>query len=335
MRSATYVLPIRRTAVAVDPELTQYLAGIARRCELIVVDGSPSNSFGAADESWSSFAVHVTPRSDIQGLNGKVRGVLTGLALATHDRIVIADDDVRYDGPALERTIATLDHADVVRPQNYFDPVPWHAKWDTARTLLNRGLGGTDFPGTLAVRRSTIRRVGGYDADVLFENLELIRTVKAGGGSVSSPSDLYVRRIPPTTRHFWSQRPRQAYDEFARPWRFVLSIAVVPLAASLLARRKYTAMAVGGAMTVALAELGRRRAGGRAIFAPAAPAFAPLWILERSICSWFAMISWLRGGCPYSGGRVRVAATPTRVLRKQLHHRAERDRTEAESNGRT
>ena len=220
MRSATYVLPIRRTDVAVDAETTQYLATIARRCELIVVDGSCSQSFGAADESWSSFAVHVAPRSDIQGLNGKVRGVLTGIALATHERIVIADDDVRYDAPALERTIATLDHADVVRPQNYFAPVVWHAHWDTARTLLNRVLGGADFPGTLAVRRSTMIRVGGYNADVLFENLELIRTVKAGGGTVASPLDLYVRRIPPTTRHFWSQRRRQAYDELARPCHF-------------------------------------------------------------------------------------------------------------------
>jgi hypothetical protein len=335
MRSATYVLPIRRTDVAVDAEMTQYLAAIARRCELIVVDGSPSESFGAADEAWSSFAVHVAPRSDIQGLNGKVRGVLTGIALATNERIIIADDDVRYDGPVLERTITTLDDTDLVRPQNYFAPAVWHANWDTARTLLNRVLGGADFPGTLAVRRSTMTRVGGYDADVLFENLELIRTVKAGGGSVSSPLDLYVRRIPPTARHFWSQRKRQAYDELARPWRFLISLAVVPVVVALLARRKYAGIALGGAMTVVAAELGRRRAGGRTIFPPAASGFAPLWILERSVCSWFAVTSWLRGGCPYAGGRLRVAATPNRVLRKRLRDRAVPDRTEEEAHERT
>ena len=73
---------------------------------------------------------------------------------------------------------------ELVRPQNYFAPLRWHARWDTARTLLNRVAGGVDFPGTLAVRRSRSSQTDGYDGDVLFENLELIRTIEAAGGRV-------------------------------------------------------------------------------------------------------------------------------------------------------
>jgi hypothetical protein len=315
---ATYVMPIRRPAAAADAELTSYLAEIGRRCELIVVDGSDAASFGAAHAAWAGFARHVPPDPALRALNGKVGGVLTGVALARHERVVIADDDVRYDAVALERIIAALRDVDLVRPQNYFAPLVWHARWDTARTLLNRAAGGVDFPGTLAVRRSALRRTNGYRGDVLFENLELIRTIEAGGGRVLSPPDLYVRRLPPTARHFWSQRPRQAYDEFARPWRLCTYLALAPLAAWALARRRWRRVAFAAAGAVALAEAGRRRAGGTAVFPKSASFFAPLWLIERSLCSWSALVSWLRGGCRYSDTRLRTAATSRRALRRRL-----------------
>src|SRR4029079_2928969 len=113
-------------------------------------------------------------------------------------------------------------------PQNYFDPLPWHARVDAARSLLNRvhsgdrELGSGDFPGTLGVRREAFVACGGYDGDVIFENLELMRTIEAAGGRVATPLDLYVRRLPPTTAHFISQRVRQAYDDFALPVRMAV-----------------------------------------------------------------------------------------------------------------
>ena len=146
---------------------------------------------------------------------------------ATHELVVIADDDVRYDDDGLERMARLLAGADLVRPQNYFDPLPWHARWDTARILLNRAI-GSDHPGTLGVRRSFLASVGGYDGDVLFENLELVRTVRAGGGRVVDEPALFIRRRPPTLRRFLEQRPRQAYDDWAQPLRFAFFLAAGP-----------------------------------------------------------------------------------------------------------
>src|SRR5205085_6247973 len=131
-----------------------------------------------------------------------VAGVHTGVAAARHERVVLADDDVRYGPEQLARVAALLEAHDLVQPQNVFDPLPWHARWDTARTLLNRAL-GADFPGTLGVRRSRFIAMGGYSGDVIFENLELIRTVEASGGTTLSALDLYVRRLPPTSARFW------------------------------------------------------------------------------------------------------------------------------------
>lgn len=50
--------------------------------------------------AWEPYA-RVVPPGAWPGRNGKVRGVMTGVALARHDAVVIADDDVRYDGDVL------------------------------------------------------------------------------------------------------------------------------------------------------------------------------------------------------------------------------------------
>ena len=69
---------------------------------------------------------------------------------------------------------------------------------------------------------------------------------------------------------------------------------------------------------MALAERGRRLAGGVRFFGPAATVLAPLWLLERSCCAWIAVLQRLRqGGTPYSNGRIRVAAHSERALRER------------------
>jgi hypothetical protein len=204
-----------------------------------------------------------------------------------------------------------------VRPQNHFDPLPWHARWDSARSLVNRALSG-DYPGTFGLRRSAFLAMGAYDGDVLFENLELMRTVEAAGGRVLTPLDLFVRRLPPTPAHFWSQRVRQAYDDFALPARMAAFLAVLPAIAIAPARMRGRLALAVAAGAVALAEAGRRRAGGRSVFPPDLALFAPLWVLERAVCSWLAVGTRLaRGGVPYGGVVLRRAATPARRLRRR------------------
>jgi hypothetical protein len=169
------------------------------------------------------------------------------------------------------------------------------------------------------VRRSLVLDAGGYDGDVLFENLELLRTVRAAGGTILTPLDLYVRRLPPGTGHFLGQRVRQAYDELARPARLAAALTVLPGVAALAARRRWWPLAAAAGLTMAAAEAGRRRAGGRAVFPASSSLLAPVWLLERGVSSWLAVYARLfRGGAGYAGGRLRRAATPERVLRARL-----------------
>src|ERR1700710_648176 len=207
----SYLVPIRWADGTDRDDLAAHLARIAATgAEVIVVDGSEPSVFAADREAFAPHVVaHLAPDLDLRFRNGKVAGVITAARRASHEALVIADDDVRYDPATLARIVALLADHDLVRPQNFFAPLPWHARWDTARTLLNRAF-GRDYPGTLAVRRSRLLEIGGYDGDVLFENLELILTVAAAGGSEAAPLDLYVRRLPPSSPPLLRPRGRPA-----------------------------------------------------------------------------------------------------------------------------
>jgi Glycosyl transferase family 2 len=322
--SVSYVLPLRWAESGPIEELSEYLRVVAEIAgEVLVVDGSPPRVFAEHAAALRGIARHLAPHPDLDFQMGKVNGVLTGVRECSGELVILADDDVRYDPSTLRRTVALLEGADLVRPQNYFDEMPWHARWDTARSLLNRVFTGDptfpvgDFPGTLAVRRSALLATGGYDGDALFENLELMRTICAAGGTVVTPLDLYVARRPPSASHFLSQRVRQAYDDFAIPARIGAFLVLPPFAVHSSRRGRVHRLLIGALASMVLAEIGRRRAGGATRFPPSGSLLAPAWMAERSLCSWLALVAKLRGGVPYGGGRLRHSATPLRGLRRR------------------
>ena len=314
---AELVVPVRWGAV--DPEVErdfeQHLSRTARVCDVTVVDGSVGEDARRRRERWARHVRVLTPDPTWCGPNGKVGGAMTGIWAARHERVVLADDDVRYDADQLAAVVRALHDADLVLPQNHPTAFPWWAWWESGRMLLNRAL-ATDWPGTCALRRSTVLAAGGWSADALYENLEMARTVAAVGGRVAHRPDLLVPRHPPTLRHFLRQRVRQAYEDRAEPPRFVVGLCVAPLAVALLRRRP--GILVGAAAgVVAVAEAGRRRAGGRRAFPPHAPLAAPLWVLERGICAWLALLARLRGGPVYHGRRMPLAAHSLRELERR------------------
>jgi hypothetical protein len=315
----TYILPIKSSSPP-TPELASYfrLLAMIDGVELIVVDGSSPDVFEMHAKALGGFARHVAPDPDLATPMGKVGGVLTGVRLASHERMIIADDDVRYDESSLSEVREQLSSADVVRPQNFFDPLPFHAIWDTGRILLNRISGG-DWPGTLGVRRSALRRTDGYDGNAMFENLELVRTVIASGGSEVVRQDIYIMRRPSSARHFWSQRVRQAYDEIGRPARLAWQLSILPLMLLAAFKGMWLLFPIAVAAIVVAAEVGRRRDFGTVFFPASASMLAPAWILERAVCSWLAVGARVfLGGVPYRGRILRHAATPMHDLRSRF-----------------
>ena len=286
-------------------ELAGYLRALRQVCDVTVVDGSDDEVRRRHVEHWSSSARLLTPEGS--GANGKVVGAMTGIRHARHELVVLADDDVRHDATTLSRLLDLLTDADLVRPQNVYDRWPWPARWDFGRCLVNRAF-SADWPGTFALRRDAIVAAGGWSAEVLFENRQLVHTAQAHGLRVVDAPELVVLRTPPTAEHFWSQRVRQAYDDFAQPARLVAELVLLPVLLATAARRPRL-LVLPVVAAIALGEVGRRRFG--VVPAPRTSAlWCPLWLLERSICVWIAVGSWCRGGVRYHGRRVRHAGLP-------------------------
>ena len=132
----SYVLPLRSSEPRA--ELTGYLTWLAERADVVVVDGSAEDVFDVHHQWWSPLVRHVPVDPARRTAMGKVGGVLTGLDHASSPLVIVADDDVRYSDEALAEIEQRLVAADVVRPQNVFSRWPWHAWWDTGRTLIAR-----------------------------------------------------------------------------------------------------------------------------------------------------------------------------------------------------
>lgn len=311
----SYVLPLRWLDDVGLDELADYLTQLSGMvAEVIVVDGSPEPRRRAHRSAFPS-RVRLLEPVVWPGSNGKVAGVMTGVGAATRDDVVVADDDVRYQARELAVVVSRLRDVDLVRPQNVFSELPWHARWDTGRSLLNRAF-GADYPGTFGLRRSTLLDAGGYAGDVLFENLELIRTIRAKGGREAIADDVFVLRRPPAASHFWAQRVRQAYDDFAQPVRLGLELALLPLVVFSMRHPAFGCFLA--AVVVASAERGRRRHGGRDHYSRWAALWALPWVAERAVCVWLALAARARGGVRYAGSRLVHAAHSEAQIRRRI-----------------
>ncbi|HEV8614182.1 MAG TPA: glycosyltransferase [Methylomirabilota bacterium] len=305
----TYLLPIRRVRAdaAETAEFAAYFDELRRAgCEVLVIDGSPAPVFAAHARAWRGRCRHVTVDERYRYLNGKVNGIHTGIDLAGHERVIIADDDIRYTAADVERMCALLDRHECVRPQNYLAPRPWWARMEAARMLMNRGvLRAGDYPGTQGVRLSAMRRVGHYDGDVLFDNEELVRHFAACDADVGYARDFFIAKRPPTFAKWVEQRPRQAYEDFGIPAKTALFLGLLPavLGVAMLGGAAAALAFVALVAVVAVTLAGRGRSGGAAAFVPASIAlWAPAWVLERALSTWWAVYWRLcHGGYPFGG----------------------------------
>jgi hypothetical protein len=304
----SFIVPIRR--VRFDPLEVERLADYFKLlrlagCEVLIVDGSPKPIFEEHRKSWQGFSRHLAPDPKYTYLNGKVNGVHTGVDLASCERIILADDDIRYRAADVKRMCELLDTFEMVRPQNFIFPLPPWARLETARILINRGvLRAGDYPGTCGFRRSTLRRVGPYDGDVLFDNEEIVRHFAVNGVDINYALDFFILKLPPKFTKWLEQRPRQAYEDFVMRAKTAAFLSVVPVTLALgflfNLRAAIFLLALLSLLSVSLSTRGLLRNAAYRFFPVSSALFAPLWIFERSLSVYWALYWWARyGGYPF------------------------------------
>ncbi len=330
----SYLLPIRRPAFDDQEasELKAYFTMLSQmNCEILVIDGSPAEVFDRHAAAWSGDCSHISVDRGFGYRNDKVNGVHTGVHAARCQKIILADDDIRYTPDEIRTVLSLLGEFEVVRPQNFLRPLPWWAKAEAARMLINRAtLRAADYPGTCAFLRETLIESGDYDGDVLFDNEEILRHLAADGRRIAYASNLFVRKRPPVFRKWLEQRPRQAYEDFGMRLKTGLFIAL-PLGLILTAVISgfggfITYLGMVAIIAILLALCGRRRGRAADFFPPSLCFFAPLWVFERTVSTYLAFYWYLRyGGYPFgdrilSKGIGRSWKTGGRAASQQIRH---------------
>lgn len=308
----TYICPIRCNMVnkSAISEFREYWKTLDQLgCEVLVVDGSPPEVFETHDKEWLHCR-HIKVDQKYTYLNGKVNGIMTAVPQAKHEKIILADDDVRYDASDVQRTLEGLEKFDVVRPQNYFHPLPFWTRLDAARILLNRAfLPEGDFPGTFGFLKSVFEAAGPFDGDVLFDNEELIKHLQNFGARICYANDFFILRKPPAFNKWLEQRPRQAYEDFVMKEKsaFFLSLLPLHLLLGLTGKRKSLSLLTISLSIFAIHKAWKARKKEAGKFFPVhTPFYAPLWLLERSISVYIA-IYWklVKGGYPFGDKIIR------------------------------
>jgi len=304
----SFILPILRAhldQIEIESFADYFRSLRAASCEVLIVDGSPLSVFAEHKNAWEGLATHIPPDPQYTYLNGKVNGVHTGVDLASCERIILADDDIRYTTADVKRMCHLLDKFEMVRPQNFISPLPGWARLETGRILVNRGvLRAGDYPGTCGFRRSTMHRVGPYDGDVLFDNEEIVRHFALNGARIHYALDFFIQKRPPTFTKWLEQRPRQAYEDFVMRAKTAAFLCVLPAIISLgflfSVRASLLLVAALSFLAVLLSGRGLLRDAAYKVFPVISPLYSPLWIFERSLSVYWAVYWRVRyGGYPF------------------------------------
>jgi ceramide glucosyltransferase len=197
----------------------------------------------------SDIALVVDPRA--HGSNRKVANLENILEAARHSILVLADSDMRVDRPYLDVATAPLHDPRIGAVTCLYKAVSTGGKWSelgalqinfgflpSALVAQSLGLGGGCFGATIAVRRESLERIGGFMRfrNDLADDHRIGEEVSALGLAVSlSPYLVEARVSEPSFIDLWQHELRWARTvRTIAPAGFAGSVLVHPVALAAL-----------------------------------------------------------------------------------------------------
>ncbi|QBQ97275.1 bacteriohopanetetrol glucosamine biosynthesis glycosyltransferase HpnI [Paraburkholderia pallida] len=224
--------------------------------------------------------------SRVYGSNLKVSNLINMAAHARHDVLIVADSDIAVEPDYLEIVTAPLADPQVgvvtclysARSVGGFWPRvgalfinEWFAP--SVRVAHSTGSRAFGFGATLALSRSTLERIGGFESlkDCLADDYQLARFARDHGlATVLAPVVVATDVIEPTFRTLWLRETRwlrtirsvnpagfaSLFITFTSPWLVLGALAYWLMSAGAFAA------AAGAGTRLALAVLGTSTVGG-------------------------------------------------------------------------
>ncbi len=306
-RRCSYVVVVEKGGHPEDLRgLATYLSGLGvAGCDVVVLDLSPRPQFELNGRVLRWVARHVAVRPEHCTPSGLLEPVGAALRVSTCEKVIVASEDIRYAADAIDRIVNLLDAHEVVEPQDYLEPLPWWGSIEAGRILLHRGIEPQpDHGATFGFRRGAVRNMRSLGTENAGD--DPVRRLVAAGAEVYAAADVFVRRQPGTLDQWIEERPRFAGDDFSLPFKSAFFFSILPLLVLLatLGGPRLAGLYTGviAVSSVGLALNGRTGAGS--FFPIHTCFFAPLWVLERSVSVYWALLRKLRG----------TEADPSRVV---------------------
>jgi len=303
-RRGSYVVLLDGPSRSTDElrDLAAYLSELAvSDFEIVVVDASQQPDLDRNRQVLRWAGRHVAAKPQHVTSSGEIDPIRAASDVASCEKVIVADANVRYDHDAIDQLALLLELHEVVEPQDYFDPLPWWGGVEAGRILVHRSVASVpDHGATFGFQKRALRGLRSFD----HVGDPSARRLAAQGAEVFSAVRVFVRRVPPALAQWVRGLPRQAEQEFAIPARAALFFMLVPIAISLalLAGPSLAGAFLGTVAFASVALAVRGRIGASRFFPLRACFFAPLWILQRSVSVYWALL-W----------RVSGAVEPRRV----------------------
>ena len=282
--------------------------------ELLIVDDCPDHIYGEID-AWfkDTRAVHFRPDKSFKtGANGKLNSVRSGLQLASHDMILLLDDDFRPTAATLDSLKAELEKSPCLKCMvAYISPTVTDLINSCGIFCVNTMTAQRQFCGHIGFHHSIMKRVGFPSSDGLFDELVIERAFQKSGMTAGYARNVFLEIITHGRAKFFEQRLRYAYENMAYPFRFICYLLVCPLLILLGWLVSLTAV-FGAVLLITVCVTIICLVGQRKYAANRYPRWTFLlaccWFWPYTIYSWLAIISYCRGGILFGGRRVRSPA---------------------------
>jgi len=165
--------------------------------------------------------------------SGKSAALNTGIALASHDIVVLLDGDTVFERTALERLVAPFSDPEVAAVSGNTkvgNRTGLLGRWQHLEYVMSFNLDRRMYdligamptiPGAIgAFRKDVLLRVGGLSTDTLAEDTDLTMTICRSGYRVAYVEDARAwTEVPVSLRQLWRQRYRWSYGTMQAMWK--------------------------------------------------------------------------------------------------------------------
>jgi hypothetical protein len=314
VRGCTYAVAVDADANASEVVvLASYLSTLAlANCEVLILDGSVAPQFESNRRVLRWVGRHVGVDSRYRTAGGSVDVLRAAVELASAEKVIVASAETRCTTADVIAICSLLDQHEVVEPAEYVTAANWCGGMEAGRILLHRGFEQAEqVRSTIAIRRSVFRPL--LDFEERSGDMHLRRLISHGTDSYGE-HEVFVRREPPQVERWVKQRVREAAADFALPLKTAIFLGFLPLMIVMTVIGG-GAVAGGYAGVVAFASVLlalKGRAGAASVFPLHTCLFAPLWVAERSVLVYWALIAKIRGPGPVEAERT-VGTGPSQI----------------------